>query len=53
MHLKDSDGEEIKPSGGGKAFGPMPAFGRSLFGGDDDLNLAGEVYASRDPNPLP
>ena len=27
--------------GSGKAFGPMPAFGRSLFGGDDDLNLAG------------
>ncbi|GAX76373.1 hypothetical protein CEUSTIGMA_g3819.t1 [Chlamydomonas eustigma] len=33
----DTDGVKV-----GKAFGPsMPAFGRSLFGGDDDLNLAG------------
>ena len=41
---QDSDSEEIKPSGGGggKTFGPMPGFGRSLFGGDDDLNLAGK-----------
>ncbi len=25
----------------GRAIGPMPAFGRGLWGGDDDLNLAG------------
>lgn len=38
----DSDDEEgIKLKSKSKAFGPMPAFGRSLFGGDDDLNLAG------------
>jgi len=32
-----SDDEPVKPKG----FGPMPAFGKSLFGGDDELSLAG------------
>lgn len=36
----DSDDDD-KVKSKGKAFGPMPAFGKSLFGGDDDLNLAG------------
>jgi chaperone BCS1 len=35
------DESESKGKTKGKAFGPMPAFGRNLFGGDDDLNLAG------------
>lgn len=38
---KDSDSESERGKKKGRAFGPMPAFGRSLFGGDDDLNLAG------------
>lgn len=37
----DDDESETKVKTKGKAFGPLPAFGRSLFGGDDDLNLAG------------
>ena len=35
------DDSESKIKTKGKSFGPLPAFGRSLFGGDDDLNLAG------------
>ena len=40
--VQDPDDEKKETKSSGKAFGPMPAFGRSLFGGDDDLNLAGE-----------
>lgn len=40
--LQDSDDDEKgKGKSSGKAFGPMPAFGKNYFGGDDDLNLAG------------
>jgi hypothetical protein len=41
---KDDDGKgatSISSSGKKKSFGPLPLFGRNLFGGDDDLNLAG------------